>query len=269
MARESSSSSKVYRRPNVPLTRSLEAALVASPVSFGAVRPAYKQSSVVVPTTSIVPAVPVPFCNQLPPLPPHPTCSSVTQGSSTASLWMRNIQLGSFSLFLGLLAVVFKDGAAVANRGYFSGYSPMVWLCISLHSLGGLAVAMVVKYADNVVRFQPYSHRSPNACSLERRDKLFPDEVVLSQTPRRLSFPTVPSLNVLRSSLQVKCFATSISIVLSCVLSIAFLGMQLSQGFAVGALMVRTRNRAPAEFVYTLSSLVHTARAAPLVTSSS
>eukprot|EP00752_Nemacystus_decipiens_P004916 g4475.t1 len=108
------------------------------------------------------------------------------KGSSTASLWMRNIQLGSFSLFLGLLAVVFNDGAAVASRGYFSGYSPMVWLCISLHSLGGLAVAMVVKYADNVV----------------------------------------------------KCFATSISIVLSCVLSIALLGMQLSQGFTVGAVMV-------------------------------
>lgn len=54
---------------------------------------------------------------------------------------------------MGLLAVVFKDGAEVSTRGFFSGYSSMVWLCISLHSLGGLAVAMVVKYADNVVRF--------------------------------------------------------------------------------------------------------------------
>lgn len=58
---------------------------------------------------------------------------------------------------LGLLAVVFKDGAEVASRGFFSGYSAMVWLCISLNSLGGIAVAMVVKYADNVVRF----HVSP------------------------------------------------------------------------------------------------------------
>lgn len=84
-----------------------------------------------------------------------PRSWSGSQGSSTASLWMRNIQLGSFSLLLGLLAVVFKDGAAVADRGFFSGYSPMVWLCISLNSLGGLAVAMVVKYADNVVRVHP------------------------------------------------------------------------------------------------------------------
>lgn len=68
---------------------------------------------------------------------------------------MRNVQLGSFSLLLGLLVVWFYDGAKVADRGFFSGYSPMVWLCISLNSLGGLAVAMVVKYADNVVRFQP------------------------------------------------------------------------------------------------------------------
>ncbi|CAM9145049.1 unnamed protein product [Ectocarpus sp. 4 AP-2014] len=108
------------------------------------------------------------------------------KGGPAASLWMRNIQLGSFSLLLGVLAVVVNDGAEVMARGFFSGYSPMVWLCISLHSLGGLAVAMVVKYADNVV----------------------------------------------------KCFATSISIVLSCFLSIALLGMKVSQGFAVGALLV-------------------------------
>lgn len=108
------------------------------------------------------------------------------KGNSSASLWIRNIQLGSFSLLLGLLAVVFKDGAEVSTRGFFSGYSSMVWLCISLHSLGGLAVAMVVKYADNVV----------------------------------------------------KCFATSISIVLSCILSIAFLGMSLSQGFVLGTMLV-------------------------------
>lgn len=67
---------------------------------------------------------------------------------------MRNIQLGSFSLFLGLLVVWFYDGPKVVDRGFFSGYSPMVWLCISLNSLGGLAVAMVVKYADNVVSFK-------------------------------------------------------------------------------------------------------------------
>lgn len=67
---------------------------------------------------------------------------------------MRNIQLGTVSLFLGLLAVAVKDGNEVANRGFFTGYSPMVWLCISLNSLGGLAVAVVVKYADNVVSQQ-------------------------------------------------------------------------------------------------------------------
>ncbi|CAM9374562.1 unnamed protein product [Scytosiphon promiscuus] len=106
--------------------------------------------------------------------------------SSTASLWMRNIQLGSFSLVLGVLAILAKDWEDVASRGFFTGYSPMVLLCISLNSLGGLAVAVVVKYADNLV----------------------------------------------------KCFATSISIVLSCFVSIAFLGKTVSQGFAMGALLV-------------------------------
>lgn len=73
------------------------------------------------------------------------------QGTSSTSLWMRNIQLGSFGILIGLCTVVLKDGAAVASRGFFADYNPMVWLCISLNSLGGLAVAMVVKYADNLV----------------------------------------------------------------------------------------------------------------------
>lgn len=63
---------------------------------------------------------------------------------------MRNIQLSSCSLLIGLGLVVL-NGDEVVRRGFFSGYSPMVWLCISLNSLGGLAVAMVVKYADNLV----------------------------------------------------------------------------------------------------------------------
>lgn len=82
------------------------------------------------------------------------------QGSSNASLWMRNIQLGSFSIFLGILAVILKDGAQVAQRGFYVGYTPMVWFCICLHSLGGIAVAMVVKYADNVVRHVFFASRS-------------------------------------------------------------------------------------------------------------
>lgn len=40
---------------------------------------------------------------------------------------------------------------------------------------------------------------------------------------------------------QVKCFATSISISLSCVISIAFLGMDMTQGFIAGTALVRAR----------------------------
>lgn len=69
--------------------------------------------------------------------------------------------------------MVFKDGAAVADRGFFAGYSPMVWLCISLNSLGGLAVAMVVKYADNVVRFFTLSYIFIDCSELHRASNFF------------------------------------------------------------------------------------------------
>lgn len=80
-----------------------------------------------------------------------PLFASSFQGSSSTSLWVRNIQLGSYGMAFGIFTVLMNDATAVASRGFFVGYSPMVWLSISLNSLGGLAVAMVVKYTNNLV----------------------------------------------------------------------------------------------------------------------
>ena len=71
---------------------------------------------------------------------------------STPSLWMRNLQMGSSSIVLGFLAVYTQDGAAVRERGFFFGYTPTVWLVIFLQAVGGLVVAVVVKYADNILK---------------------------------------------------------------------------------------------------------------------
>lgn len=102
------------------------------------------------------------------------------------SIWLRNIQMASFSLIPATFTVFWQDGDAVRADGFFSGYSSLVWLAISIGSAGGILVAVVVKYADNVL----------------------------------------------------KGFATSVSIVLSSVLSILFMGFSPTPTFITGATIV-------------------------------
>lgn len=75
----------------------------------------------------------------------------ILKGSKT-SLWMRNIQLGSSSTLLAFAGVFVSDGAAVRTNGFFYGYSALVVSVVLLQALGGLVVAVVVKYADNILK---------------------------------------------------------------------------------------------------------------------
>ncbi|XP_061841451.2 UDP-galactose translocator isoform X1 [Nerophis lumbriciformis] len=71
---------------------------------------------------------------------------------SAPSVWVRNVQLGIFGMSLGMLGLWWNDGAAVSRRGFLSGYTPMVWGVIFNQAFGGLLVAVVVKYADNILK---------------------------------------------------------------------------------------------------------------------
>lgn len=75
----------------------------------------------------------------------------ILKGSS-ASVWVRNVQLGLFGTLLGLLGLWWNDGPAVAQRGFLFGYSGLVWSVIFNQAFGGLLVAVVVKYADNILK---------------------------------------------------------------------------------------------------------------------
>lgn len=75
----------------------------------------------------------------------------ILKGSS-ASVWVRNVQLGIFGTVLGMLGLWWNDGAAIAERGFLFGYTDMVWCVIFNQAFGGLLVAVVVKYADNILK---------------------------------------------------------------------------------------------------------------------
>mmetsp|Transcript_2312 Transcript_2312/g.4836 ORF Transcript_2312/g.4836 Transcript_2312/m.4836 type:complete len:369 (-) Transcript_2312:326-1432(-) len=70
----------------------------------------------------------------------------------SATLWERNFQMAVYGLFFGIIAVIVNDHSKVAERGFFSGFNAAVFGVISLQAGGGLVVAMVLKYADNIVK---------------------------------------------------------------------------------------------------------------------
>ena len=105
---------------------------------------------------------------------------------SQVSIWVRNVQLSLIGMVIALIGVYGNDYDVVSEGGFFLGYNYLVWCTISLQALGGLVVAAVVKYADNLL----------------------------------------------------KGFATSISIVLSCVLSYFIFDFQLNLHFMIGTACV-------------------------------
>lgn len=73
--------------------------------------------------------------------------------TAAVSLWVRNSQLSFWSLFPALfLGVMAKDGAKVAEQGFFGGYNWVVWLVVGLQAAGGVVVSFVIKYADNIAK---------------------------------------------------------------------------------------------------------------------
>ncbi|CAF1025986.1 unnamed protein product [Adineta ricciae] len=105
---------------------------------------------------------------------------------SDVSVWIRNIQLGVFGMFFGVLTTYLTEGAEIKAKGFFFGYTPIVWMATLVHSVGGLIVALVVKYADNIL----------------------------------------------------KGFATSMAIIISCIVSMMFFDFQLTLLFTMGSTLV-------------------------------
>jgi len=71
---------------------------------------------------------------------------------SDISIWMRNIHLAGYGVIVGLFGVLWTDGAVVQEKGFFFGYNAWVWWVIAMQAFGGLLVAVVVKYADNILK---------------------------------------------------------------------------------------------------------------------
>nr|XP_010913891.1 CMP-sialic acid transporter 2 isoform X3 [Elaeis guineensis] len=65
---------------------------------------------------------------------------------------VQNFWLYIFGMIFNLIAIVVQDYDEVMNKGFFHGYSFITVCMILNHALSGIAVSMVMKYADNIVK---------------------------------------------------------------------------------------------------------------------
>ncbi|TDH72325.1 hypothetical protein CCR75_002661 [Bremia lactucae] len=72
--------------------------------------------------------------------------------NSKATLWERNVQLCILGLALSGGGLVYNDFNSITIRRFFYGYRPVVWAAIATSAFGGLLTAVVVKYADNILK---------------------------------------------------------------------------------------------------------------------
>jgi len=76
--------------------------------------------------------------------------STISPGAiaKAPSLWMRNIQLAFFSICIALSNILITP----EEKEFMHGFSIWVWILVALQAGGGLIVAAVIKYADNVMK---------------------------------------------------------------------------------------------------------------------
>ena len=72
--------------------------------------------------------------------------------STNSSIWLRNIQLAIIGIGFSGITCIASDYEAIKSKGFFFAYDSIVWIVILLAASGGLVVAVVVKYADNVLK---------------------------------------------------------------------------------------------------------------------
>ncbi|KAL6738143.1 hypothetical protein Aduo_011722 [Ancylostoma duodenale] len=76
----------------------------------------------------------------------------ILKGSAPVSLWMRNIQMCVFAIPASFGGVMWQDGKVVLEHGLLYGFDWVVWLTVLWYCVGGLSVAVCIKYADNIAK---------------------------------------------------------------------------------------------------------------------
>ena len=78
---------------------------------------------------------------------PNPTSTTVNH-----TVWTRNVQLSLISIPFGLLGMVSQDYVRLVHGTAFVGYDLYVWGVVVLQAIGGLLIAFILKYSNNIIK---------------------------------------------------------------------------------------------------------------------
>lgn len=147
----------------------------------------------------------------------------ILKGSNT-SLWIRNVQMGLPSIIIAYITVYFKDAAEVKKQGFLGGYTWIVWTVVIVQAVGG-------------------------ECSLKNDLFVFLISLYFVDNETTNQFISYFYIIVLYIGLIVatvvkyadnvlKVFATSFSIVISCIISCVMFHFRPNTTFIIGASFV-------------------------------
>uniref|UniRef100_A0A0K0EI61 UDP-galactose translocator n=1 Tax=Strongyloides stercoralis TaxID=6248 RepID=A0A0K0EI61_STRER len=71
---------------------------------------------------------------------------------SDVDIWTQNIRLSLYGLVIGGGSMIIKDLDNIQEFGMFRGFDILVWILTAVNSIGGLLIALVMKYADNILK---------------------------------------------------------------------------------------------------------------------
>uniref|UniRef100_A0A0N4ZT80 UDP-N-acetylglucosamine transporter n=1 Tax=Parastrongyloides trichosuri TaxID=131310 RepID=A0A0N4ZT80_PARTI len=71
---------------------------------------------------------------------------------SDVDIWTQNIRLSLYGLLFGGASMLIKDLDNIQEYGMFRGFDLLVWILTAVNSVGGLLIAVVMKYADNILK---------------------------------------------------------------------------------------------------------------------
>lgn len=72
--------------------------------------------------------------------------------SGSGTPFTRNLQLAFWGFIFSVITMYANDRKALSENGFFHGYNWVVWAIINISALGGILIALVVSYTDNIAK---------------------------------------------------------------------------------------------------------------------